>query len=108
MNLSAQVPNNGGSVRLTWSLASTGSDPPAKFEYRYKPTNLLDTTPFADTDWVDVSGGVSARSLTITGSLINDVAYTFELRSVGRLGLGTPEVSDTATYGHKTRGCPAA
>ena len=108
VNLSAQVRTNGGSVRLTWSLASTGSDPPAKFEYRYKPTNLLDTTPFADTDWVDVSGGVSARSLTITGSLINDVAYTFELRSVGRLGLGTPEVSDTATYGHKTRGCPAA
>ena len=37
--LSAQVPTNGGSVKLTWSLASTGSDPPAKFEYRYKPTN---------------------------------------------------------------------
>ena len=57
-NLSAQVPTNGGSVRLTWSLASTGSDLPAKFQYRYKPTNLLDTTPFADTDWEDVSGGV--------------------------------------------------
>ena len=37
-DLSAQVPTNGGSVRLTWSLASTGSDLPAKFQYRYKPT----------------------------------------------------------------------
>ena len=106
-NLSAQVPTNGGSVILTWGLEPTESDLPAKFQYRYKPTNLLDTTPFANTDWVDVSGGVSTRSLTITSDLINVADYTFELRSVGRLGLGTPEVSDTATYRHKTRGCPA-
>ena len=104
-DLSAQVPTNGGSVTLTWSLASTQDDLPAKFQYRYKPTGLLDTTPFADTDWEDVSGGVSTRSLTIS-DLINVADYTFELRSVGRLGLGTPEVSDTATYRHKTRGCP--
>ena len=50
-DLSAQVPTNGGSVTLTWSLASTQDDLPAKFQYRYKPTNLLDTTPFANTDW---------------------------------------------------------
>ncbi len=105
-NLSAQVPTNGGSVRLTWSVASTGSELPAKFQYRYKSTDLLATTPFADTDWEDVSGGGSTRSLTITGSLINVLEYTFEVRSVGRLGFATQEVSDTATYRHKTRGCP--
>ena len=104
-NLSAQVPSNGGSVRLTWGLASTGSELPAKFQYRYKSTGLLATTPFADTDWEDVSGGGSARGATITGALINVAEYTFELRSVGRLGFGTQEVSDTATYRHATRDC---
>ena len=52
-----------------------------------------------------MSGGVSTTSLTIS-DLINVADYTFELRSVGRLGLGTPEVSDTAMYRHKTRACP--
>ena len=105
-NLRAQVANKGGSVRLTWGITSTGSALPSKFQYRYKPTDLLATTPFADTDWEDVSGRGSARSLTITGTLINVAEYTFELRSVDRLGFATQEVSDTATYRHKTRGCP--
>ena len=105
-DLSAQVPTNGGSVTLTWSLASTQDDLPAKFQYRYKPTMATDYTGTLAQDWEDVSGGVSTRSLTIS-DLINVADYTFELRSVGRLGLGTPEVSDTATYRHKTRGCPA-
>ena len=105
-NLSAQVPTNGGSVRLTWSITSTGSELPSKFQYRYKPTMATDYTGDLAQDWEDVSGRGSARSLTITGTLINGVEYTFELRSVDRLGLGTQEVSDTATYRHKTRGCP--
>ena len=105
-NLSAQVPTNGGSVRLTWSITSTGSELPSKFQYRYKPTMATDYTGDLAQDWEDVSGRGSARSLPITGTLINGVEYTFELRSVDRLGLGTQEVSDTATYRHKTRGCP--
>ena len=89
-NLSAQVPNNGGSVRLTWSITSTGSGLPAKFQYRYKPT--METTDYTDDlaqDWEDVSGGGSVRNSSITGTLINGVEYTFELRSVGRLGFAT-------------------
>ena len=105
-NLSAQVPTNGGSVRLTWSITSTGSELPSKFQYRYKPTMATDYTGDLAQDWEDVSGRGSARSLPITGTLINGVEYTFELRSVDRLGLGTQEESDTATYRHKTRGCP--
>ena len=105
-NLSAQVPNNGGSVRLTWSVASTGNELPAKFQYRYKPT--METTDYTGDlaqDGEDVSGGGSTRNATITGTLINVAKYTFELRSVGRLGFGTQEVSDTVTYRHATKEC---
>ena len=75
--LTATPSSEDGNVRLRWSLTTSG-DIPAGFKYRYKPTALADTE---FTAWVTASGGPSARSVTITGNLINNAQYTFEVAS---------------------------
>ena len=109
MNLVARVPSDGGSVTLTWGQRSDGMDAPTRFEYRYKPTAVLDNAPFTDSDWGTAPGGARARSFTMEGgSLIHSAAYTFEVRSYGNGGYGSAPERDEETYRHKMRDCTSA
>ena len=101
--LTATTSSEDGNVRLRWSLTTSG-DIPAGFKYRYKPTALADTE---FTAWVTASGGPSARSVTITGNLINNAQYTFEVASyTSQVAQRTATTaSKTAVYRQKTRGC---
>ena len=105
-DVTATVLRNGGSVALSWGLASLG-DAPSGFKYRYKPTALLGNAPFTDSDWVTVRGGATARSVTITGNLINNVDYTFEVASYSRQVAESEATTEstTAVYRQKTRDC---
>ena len=100
----ANVPSGGGSVTVNQGLTSLGGAAPTSFEYRYKPTALLTNTPFADADWIALAGG-STRTVTIEGDLINNAAYTFEVRSSDASAMSDPQ-SVEATYLHKTKACP--
>ena len=102
-NVVGNVPSGGGSVTVNWGLTSLGSAAPTSFEYRYKPTALLTNTPFTDADWVALAGS-GTRSLTLEGGLINNAAYTFEVRSKTALVDGVAE-SVEVTYLHVTRAC---
>ena len=101
-NLAANVASGGGSVTITWGLTS-GDTRPTSFQYRYKPTALL---PFADDDaWLPLAGG-RTRRVTVSGEeLINNAAYTFELRSSNAGDMIDP-LTVEATYLHKTKACP--
>ena len=102
-NVVANVPSGGGSVTLNWGLTSLGGAQPTSFQYRYRPTVLLSTSPFMATDWIALAGG-GTRSVTVPGGLINNAAYTFEVRSKIALVDGVAE-SVEATYLHRTRSC---
>ena len=108
MSLKAAVPNEGGSVTLTWGLTSQGSDVPGRFEYRYKPARAGDYTGAYSQDWAASPRlAANARSVVIPASLINGVEYTFEVRSVSSVNPGifgeTNGVS--VTYRHAIREC---
>ena len=103
-NVAANVRSGGGSVTLNWGLTSFGGARPTSFQYRYKPTVLLSGSPFTDTDWIALTGG-AARSVTVESGLINNAAYTFEVRSSNATAMSDPETVE-ATYRHKTRACP--
>ena len=89
MSLKAAVPNEGGSVTLTWGLTSQGSDVPGRFEYRYKPARASDYNGTYSQDWAASPRlAANARSVVIRASLINGVEYTFEVRSVSSVNPG--------------------
>ena len=102
--VTATVPGNGGSVALSWGLTSLGGNTPSGFKYRFKPTALADT---AFTAWATARGGASARSTTITGNLINNAEYTFEVASYSPQVMESEATTASATevYRHKTNDC---
>ena len=104
--LTARPSSEDGSVRLSWDLTTQGENP-SGFKYRYKPTVLLGNAPFTDSDWITARGGSSARSVTITGNLINNADYTFEVASYSPRVEERAATTDraTAVYRQKTRGC---
>ena len=104
MGVTATVPPDGGNVRLNWGLTTRGGNTPAGFRYRYKATALADT---AFTAWTTARGGSNARSVTITGNLINNVDYTFEVASYSSEVMVSPATTEstTAVYKHSTRDC---
>ncbi len=103
-NVTATVPRNGGSVALSWGLTSLGGNTPSGFKYRYKPTALADTE---FTAWATASGGASARSTTITGNLISNVEYVFEVASYSPQVVESEATTERAmaVYRHKMRDC---
>ena len=102
-NVAANVRSGGGSVTLNWGLTSYGGARPTSFQYRYKPTVLLSGSPFTDDDWTTAGG--AARTVTVEGGLINNAAYTFEVRSSNANAMSDPQMVE-ATYLHKTKACP--
>ena len=103
-NVTATVPSNGGNVALSWGLTSQGGDTPSGFKYRFKPTAQADTE---FTAWATARGGLSTRSVRITGNLINNVPYTFEVASYSpqvAVSEATTE-STVVVYRQKTRDC---
>ena len=102
--VTATVPRNGGSVALSWGLTSQGGDTPSGFRYRFKPTALADTE---FTAWATARGGASARSTAITGDLINNAKYTFEVASYSPQVMESAATTESAmvVYRHKTQDC---
>ena len=101
-NLAANVASGGGSVTITWGLTS-GDTRPTSFQYRYRATVLLSDSPFTDADWFPLRG--VTRRVTVSGEeLINNAAYTFELRSSNAGDMIDP-LTVEATYLHKTKAC---
>ena len=101
-NLAANVASGGGSVTITWGLTS-GDTRPTSFQYRYRATVLLSDSPFTDADWFPLQG--ATRRVTVSGEeLINNAAYTFELRSSNAGDMIDP-LTVEATYLHKTKAC---
>ena len=77
-----------GQVTLAWEPPSSGSDPTG-YGYRYKEGSGA----FGDS--TAVSGGASARSVTVTG-LANGTEHAFEVWALNSTGAG-PAASGTAT-----------
>ena len=70
-----------GSVALNWSAPGDGGSQILRYEYRYAASGETWS------DWATVSGGGSARSITITG-LTNGTLYGFQVRAVNSIGEG--------------------
>ena len=85
-NLSA-APGD-GEVTLAWDAPGSGGDP-VGYGYRYKEGS----GEFGDS--TDVSGGATARGVTVTG-LANGTAYTFEVWARSAAGPG-PAATASAT-----------
>ena len=89
-------------------MTALGGEIPRIFQYRYRPgaaTYAADSSR----NWDDTPRitGVQRR-VVITEPLINNVEYTFEVRSVSSVTEGLSGAPDTATatYMHVTRDCP--
>ena len=80
-----------GSVALSWSAPGDGGSQILRYEYRYAASDETWS------DWATVSGGGSARSITITG-LTNGTLYGFQVRAVNSIGEGEASQA-TATPG---------
>ena len=102
-DLTATVPENGGSVTLRWSLTSFGALAPTGFQYRYRPKLATGYDRNYSRDWTTVSGGSGARSMVITGSLVNNAEYEFQVKGIGNDDAAAD--IDTETYRHSTRDC---
>ena len=68
-------------VTLNWSAPGDGGSQILRYEYRYAASGETYS------DWATVSGGGSARSLTISG-LTNGTDYGFQVRAVNGIGEG--------------------
>ena len=79
------------SVALSWSAPEDGGSQILRYEYRYAASGETWS------DWATVSGGGSARSITITG-LTNGTLYGFQVRAVNSIGDGEASQA-TATPG---------
>ena len=79
------------SVALSWSAPGDGGSQILRYEYRYAASGETYG------DWATVSGGGSARSVTITG-LTNGTLYGFQVRAVNNIGEGEASQA-TATPG---------
>ena len=76
-------------VTLSWTEADAGGPAITGYEYRYR----------ADVgygDWMTVSGGGAARSVTVT-SLATGTEYTFQVRARNSVGPGPESSEATAT-----------
>ena len=107
-SLSATVPPDGGSVTLRWSTTAMGDDLHGGFQYQFRPTGAPDNAGSVSQEWKVVPGGTGARGLTIS-DLINNVEYTFEVRTFNGsvtmpVDIG-PSASVTATFRHRIREC---
>ena len=78
-------------VALSWGAPADGGSQIIRYEYRYGAVGQTYG------EWTTVSGGGSARSLTVTG-LTNGTEYGFQVRAVNSIGEG-PASEDTATPG---------
>ena len=98
----------GGSVTLRWSTTAMGDDLHGGFQYQFRPTMALDNAGSVSQEWKVVPGGTGARGLTIS-DLINNVEYTFEVRTFnGSVTSPTdegPPSSVTETYLHRVDAC---
>ena len=79
-------------ITLMWEAPQTvGASPVTGYEYQY----VLDSGQFGET-WIAVSGGASAREVTVT-SLTEGETYAFRLRAVNGGGAGSlAEISGEA------------
>ena len=86
-------------VELEWEEPEEdtgGCEPIEKYQYRFQADGATSWGPATTGDgWEDVSGGATARSVTVA-DLDNDDPYTFEVRAVNGHGDGEA-ASDTAT-----------
>ena len=107
-SLSATVPPDGGSVTLLWSTTAMGDDLHGGFQYQFRPMGALDNAGPNSQEWKVVPGGTGARGLTIS-DLINNVEYTFEVRTFnGSVTMPTdegPPSSVTERYLHRVDAC---
>ena len=78
-------------VTLRWRAPEDGGSQIIRYEFRYAAVGKTYS------DWATVSGGGSARSLTVTG-LTNGTEYVFQVRAVNGIGEG-PAAEDSATPG---------
>ena len=78
-------------VALSWGAPTDGGSQILRYEYRYGAVGGTYG------EWTTVSGGGSARSLTVTG-LTNGTEYGFQVRAENGIGEG-PASEDTATPG---------
>ena len=78
-------------VALNWGAPADGGSQIIRYEYRYGAVGQTYG------EWTTVSGGGSARSLTVTG-LTNGTEYGFQVRAENGIGEG-PASEDTATPG---------
>ena len=78
-------------VALSWGAPADGGSQIIRYEYRYGAVGGTYS------EWATVSGGGSARSLTVTG-LTNGTEYGFQVRAENGIGEG-PASEDTATPG---------
>ncbi len=90
-----QVAEGNAQLTLEWnSPENSGSSPVMDYQYRFS-TEALD----AEDAWVTVTGGASARTVTI-GNLTNGTAVNVEVRAVSAAGDGTAAAdSGTPTAG---------
>ena len=65
-----------GAIALTWTAAEDNGSPIIKYQHQRD-----------DSPWVDIAGGATANSLTVTG-LVNYTRYTFSARAVNGMGEG--------------------
>ena len=79
------------SVTLTWNAPTDGGSQILRYEYRY----AADGETYGE--WMTVSGGASARRLTID-NLTNGTEYGFQVRAVNAIDPG-PAAEDSATPG---------
>ena len=79
------------SVTLTWNAPTDGGSQILRYEFRY----AADGETYGE--WMTVSGGASARSLTID-NLTNGTEYGFQVRAVNAIDPG-PAAGDSATPG---------
>ena len=104
ISVTETVPDNGGSVALSWDVRALGDLQSTGFQYRYRPEAATDFTGAYAEDWTDMPGGSRARAFTFTGDLINKATYIFEVRAVNG-DASSESATVNVTWRHKTAVC---
>ena len=83
-----------GEVTLDWGAAAPNGDAVSLYQYRYKTTGNYG-------NWTPVSGGGTARSVTVS-SLTNGTLHTFQVRARNGAGDGTSSAATATPTGIPT------
>ena len=96
--------DDGTQATLTWAVpTNAGGAPITKYQYRYSPGSMIDTSA----DWTDVPDGVDAgtdagNETTVTVTGLTGTVHTFQVRAVNSVGPG-PAATQTVTVPSEPR-----